>query len=130
MGKGLTGWLSPDGVFYPCAYGEHSELASECMWSDTKLKQERVRLSHEQGTVVHATEVLKELLWIVMGMPKWGSHPSHDYIFLSHLGTTKEQDDWLQANYGQLSEPQQKMVDQHYEDMKLGQEIRNKRDSK
>ncbi|MEK4839422.1 hypothetical protein [Bacillus sp. FSL L8-0152] len=117
MGNGLTGWLSPDGVFLVCQYGEHYQTAYELLSSDDHLKKERVRLNYERGTVVHQTEVLKELLWIPMGVPKWGPQPNMDYIFISYLGRTDKQEKWLSEHYDELSETQQKMVDEYNDDL-------------
>lgn len=128
MGKGMTGWLSPTGVFHPCEYGEHSQLASETVWGSETLQKERVRLTHEQGSVAHTEDVLKELLWIPMGIPRWGSQANMDYLFVSYKGSTAEQDKWLQEHYQELSEPQQKLLDAHYEDMKMMREVQKMRE--
>ncbi|PEB54604.1 hypothetical protein COO03_05020 [Bacillus sp. AFS098217] len=117
MGNGLTGWLSPDGVFYPCEYGGHMQLATKQVRASEKLRKERSRIGFEQGTVVHEEEVLKELLWIPMGVPKWGSRPSMDYVFISYLGRTDEQAKWLDEHYDELSETQQKMVDEYNDEL-------------
>ncbi|MBJ7935574.1 hypothetical protein FNE59_20435 [Bacillus thuringiensis] len=117
MESGLTGWLSPDGIFYPCEYGGHMQLAAEQVRSNGKLRKERARIGFEQGTVVHEEEVLKELLWIPMGIPKWGPQPNMDYIFISYLGRTDKQEKWLKEHYGELSLTQQKMVDEYNEDL-------------
>ncbi|KLA07118.1 hypothetical protein B4086_5594 [Bacillus cereus] len=130
MGKGMTGWLSPEGVFHPCEYGEHSELANETVWGSETLRKERARITYEQGSVAHEQEVLKELLWIPMGIPRWGSQENMDYLFVSYKGSTAEQDKWLKENYQELSEPQQKMLNEHYEDMKIVQEIQKKREER
>ncbi|AYP68147.1 hypothetical protein PQE75_gp015 [Bacillus phage vB_BcoS-136] len=116
MGKGLTGWLAPNGIFHACEYGEHYQLANELIWNNKELAREKVRISGEKGTVAHETDVLRELLWIPMGIPKWGSQENMDYLFISHLGRTDEQIKWFNENYNSLSETQQKMLEEHIDD--------------
>ncbi|PLS18936.1 hypothetical protein CVD28_00620 [Bacillus sp. M6-12] len=115
-GKGLTGWLSPEGEFSPCEYGEHYKLATEIVYGNNDLNRERVRIGHEKGTVIDGEEALKELLWIPMGVPKWGGQSDMDYLFISHLGRTEAQIKWFEENYENLSETQKEKLEEHIND--------------
>jgi hypothetical protein len=119
MGEGLTGWLSPQGEFFPCEYGEHSYLASEIFdthENSNQMKRERINISNEKRGILPHDETLKEMLWIPMGTPKWGSNPSKDYLFIPFTGRTEPQIKWFEDNYDKLSETQQEMLKEHIED--------------
>lgn len=116
MGKGLTGWLSPNGDFYPCNYGEHNELASVTYENNReKLKAVRAEISYERGRVVDAHTVLREVMWIPMGSSGQGSTTLMDYVFVSYKGMTEEQIAWFKNNFNDLSPAQQEMVEDYLE---------------
>lgn len=54
-----------------------------------------------------------------MGVQKWGPQLNMDYIFISYLGRTNEQAEWLEKHYDELLETQQKMVDKYNEDLEF-----------
>ena len=112
FGKGMTGWLSPDGVFYECSYGEHYKFAQELMSTNPELDSERIRIGHEQGTVIHGEIALRELEWIPMGVPSNG-RGGVDYIHIPLEGRTEEQIEWFEENYYHLSELQQSILQNH-----------------
>jgi hypothetical protein len=107
----ITRWY-----FYTCEYGEHYKLATKLVYESTELSKERVRIGFEKGTVVSGDDTLKELHWIPMGVPEWGSQANMDYLYISHLGRTDEQIKWFDENYHDLSETQQGMLEEHIED--------------
>lgn len=45
MKKGITGWLCPEGKFYPCRPEEHRQLASE-LYGTTELGNRYVYISN------------------------------------------------------------------------------------
>jgi hypothetical protein len=110
MSKGLTGWLSPQGEFFPCEYAEHSYLASEMFENHRNSKEmnsERVRINNTKGTVLPYDDSLREMFWIPMG---------RGYLFISNEGRTQEQINWFEDNYEKLSDTQKEMLDEHIED--------------
>lgn len=118
MGKGLTGWLSPDGVFYSCNYGEHNELSSQLYEKNQEeLGAERAKLTAERGRVADVHTVLREVLWIPMGASGQGSTTLMDYVFVSYKGMTNEQIIWFKENFKELSPVQQEMIETYLEVM-------------
>lgn len=108
MEQGLTGWLSPEGEFYPCKYGEHYQFATKVLSEDAKLNQDRFPMEYEKGTAITGSEALKELYWVAMGV---------DYIHIPSLGFTRPQAEWINRNLIDLSDPQRGMLYQFIEDM-------------
>ena len=76
---GLTGWLSPDGVFYPCEYGEHSKKAFEIV-KEKKIKDKKAFmnsyffLQDDKGWIPMASKGI----------------PSSSYIIISNKITDKQ----------------------------------------
>ncbi|MEH7210224.1 hypothetical protein V7094_29135 [Priestia megaterium] len=120
MGKGLTGWLSPNGDFYPCNYGEHHELSSDIYQKNREeLGNERARISAERDRLVDVHTVLREIMWIPMGASGQGSTTLMDYVFVSYKGMTDEQIAWFKENFDNLSPAQQEMVETYLEVLEL-----------
>ena len=50
MRYGLSGYLAPDGIFYECDYGKHSELANELIEKyKIKIKRTITKLQLEEN---------------------------------------------------------------------------------
>lgn len=126
MGKneGLSGWLSPIGEFHPCEYGEHSNLAYEII--DGKRSSPEIIQAHqehyekEKQPVISERALLEFLQWIPMGIPKWGSNPHKDYLFISYkVGITEAQKKWFESQRKSLSSTQLQMLDDALEDLEM-----------
>ncbi|WP_442637796.1 hypothetical protein [Rossellomorea marisflavi] len=119
--KGLTGWLSPEGVFHECEYGEHYNLASELMDAiDSKVvSDKRIELYEKKGSIVHSERVLlEEMIWIPMGGSENGNSRGKDYLFINYLiGVTQKQKDWFAGNKDKLSANQLKQLEEALEDL-------------
>lgn len=119
--KGLTGWLSPEGVFHECEHGEHYNLASELMDAiDSKVvSDKRMELYEKKGSVVHSERVLlEEMIWIPMGGSEDGSSRSRDYLFINYLiGLTPKQKEWFELNQNKLSSNQLQQLQEALEDL-------------
>jgi len=86
--KGLSGWLSPEGVFYPCQRGEHSHFAEK----------------------YYNTQDESEGHYIPMGV----SEPDGEYSFLVITKRlTSEQSLWFETNW-ELLNPIQKDIVENY----------------
>lgn len=124
MNDGLTGWLSPSGVFYGCGYGEHYDLARRMFNGDVgedledELRDCRIRVANRYGRVLGDREVLELSSWVPMGVPHSGSDPGRDYLFIKYgVGVTDEQLDWFEENRDVLSETQYGFVEEYLEDI-------------
>ena len=120
MGKGLTGWLSPNGDFHACNYGEHHELSSEVYEKNREeLGNARARISAERDRLVDVHTVLREVMWIPMGASGQGSTTLMDYVFVSYKGMSDEQIVWFKENFDKLSPAQQEMIETYLEVLEL-----------
>lgn len=122
MNKGLTGWLSAEGEFFPCGYGQHYELAIDIINEQIRKDVvEKTRKEHYEKTneIVQSERQLLELMtWIPMGIPKSGSHPTKDYLYISYdVGITAKQKEWFQKNQNKLSLTQIKLLQEALEDL-------------
>lgn len=82
--EGLCGWLSADGKFYESVYGAHSEILN---LYDSEIKN-AIYFSYGK-------DVYNELF---------------EMVIKNTDDLTKEQEEWLNANYFALSEKQQEIV--------------------
>lgn len=130
MGKneGLSGWLSPIGEFHPCEYGEHSNLAYEII--DGKRSSPEIIQAHqehyekEKQPVISERALLEFLQWVPMGIPKGGSNPFKDYLFISYkVGVSEQQKEWFEKHREYLSITQLKMLDEALEDLKMDEAL-------
>ena len=89
-GYGLTGWLSPSGIFTPCKYHEHSVLAQKII----------AKQSYNRQYKFIAEDQLRMFNWVSMTSSKDLS----SYIFIPTLPFyfTDEQLNWLYNNYIKL----------------------------
>lgn len=128
MNEGMTGWLSPEGQFHPCGYGEHYDLASELVQEHVnkeEVKEKRKETFENTGRPITSERGLLELMtWIPMGVPKWGSQPSKDYLFINYkVGVTENQKKWFEENKDTLSVTQLQMVREALEDLDEMEEL-------
>lgn len=123
MKTGQTGWLSPEGVFYACKYGEHYQLAQDIFEEhedSARLLTERQQVFKNQNGYVGERDSLAYMKWIPMGVPEWGSHPQKDYLFIKiDVGLTDAQLDWFKVNKETLSETQIKMLNDFLSDEEM-----------
>lgn len=97
VGKGLTGWLDPEGVFHPCGYGEHHLFAHKIMdGGSPSISYDRLRF---------------ERMYIPMGS---SNRENGSYIFINiDKGkplVTDKQKKWLKENFDKLDRMQKIMV--------------------
>jgi hypothetical protein len=103
---GLTGWLTPDGNFIECEYGNHSEIAKEIMRVEEDLRIRRILKG-----IKFDDKALKEFLFVPMGS-KGEGFEGCSYIFIPTEGRfTDFQMIWLKENYSNLDEIQQSLLD-------------------
>ena len=95
-GKGLTGWLSPSGLFLPCSYREHAILAHRIMFNKRYNRQYKL-VPEDQ---------LRLFNWVSMTS---NNNPDlSSYIFIPTLPYqfTDDQLFWLYNNYYKLDQRQ------------------------
>lgn len=121
--EGLTGWLSPGGIFYECGYGEHSELARDLLDGDVddrlaeELSEGVLGISRDLGRLVGVRDGLELLKWVPMGVPETGSDVRRDYLFIKYdVGVTEDQMEWFEKNRERLTETQYGYVLEYLED--------------
>lgn len=123
MKTGQTGWLSPEGVFHSCQYGEHYQLAQDIFDEHEereRLYQERQEVFKNKDGYVGERDSLAYMKWIPMGVPDWGSQPQKDYLFIKFdVGITKAQFDWFKSNKDKLSETQLNMLNEFLSDEEM-----------
>lgn len=88
-GFGLSGWLTPEGEFYPCEHGEHWKFAKENLKKQDKLQ---------------------ELQYISMGSLGYELEKT-SHLFLPLNGLTPKQEKWFEEHYEYLDPQQKKIVD-------------------
>ena len=88
--QGLTGWLSPSGLFLSCGYQEHMLLAHRIMFNSNYSRQ--YKLTPE--------DQLRLFNWVSMT----SSNDMSSYIFIPTLPFrfTDEQLNWSYNNYNKL----------------------------
>lgn len=82
--EGLCGWLSEDGKFYETVYGAHSEILS-----------------------IYENEI-KNAIYFSYGKDVYNE--LFEMVIKNTDSLSKEQEEWLNANYFALSEKQQEIV--------------------
>ncbi|MTI67819.1 MAG: hypothetical protein FH753_14635 [Firmicutes bacterium] len=102
--KGLTGWLSPKGIFYPCKYGEHRILAQKILFKH-KIKDSKLRKALKNETSIPNDNILKLDHFIAMGS---SNHCS--YVCLNNKKVTKKQIKWIHKNFNNLDLKQRNSV--------------------
>ncbi len=116
--KGLSGWLSPKGQFYPCGHMTHSHVAMQIIEESFERRQDRIRLGIDEGTVLSHDTALRMMDWIVMGCNPYRESDS-DYIFFpSHdleWCCTEDQQLFLLAHREEMRPNQLRMYEQQIE---------------
>lgn len=105
--KGLNGWLAPDGKFYCCKYGEHSEIARIILQKLGDLKHRKFIKNNKQR--VPDSMILREEWYIYMGS-KGENHSNSSYIHITKGLITKKQKKWIRDHIDQLDETQQRIL--------------------
>lgn len=107
--KGLNGWLSPDGKFYHCKYGEHGKVAKQLLDQIRSLRHNKyLKNKYEKEPDEH---ILREQLYIVMGS-KGEQYPNYSYIHISQK-LTKKQLKWIHANLDKFDKMQLQILKEH-----------------
>lgn len=88
---GLIGWLDPEGVFHPCAWGEH-HIFAEKYYDESNAENEQ---------------------YVKLASHKWDVKKS--YAFIPPAGLTEVQKEWFSKHFTDLDEEQQSMVLDYYE---------------
>ncbi len=98
---GLSGWLSPEGVFYSCQYMRHGDMAMQIVNGNTELRQQQIKINVEQGTILPLEQSLKMMDWIVMGCSPY-QEGTGDYIFFPlhdpNWKCSNAQHEWFEQN--------------------------------
>lgn len=94
---GLSGFLTPDGTFHPCAYQEHRELAVKLV--------EQYQIDFTDGDSNHIPNFIKFgcLPWV----DKSGNSGCHVF---SQSKPTEKQETWLLQHLERMTEVQQRIV--------------------
>jgi len=121
----LIGWLSPDGVFYECRYGEHHIVASDILQKheqSVQMKREQMTLMKKHG-YMGERDSLSYMKWIPLGTYMEGMSDDADYFFIRNgTGITTEQYQWCQDNKSLLSPSQIHMINVYLTDNEVGLE--------
>jgi hypothetical protein len=120
MRVGKTGWLTPEGVFHECNYGEHHILAYRFMENE-ELQKEQARARLENSIYQHSDEFLRRIKsYIPMGVEPGGGY---SYLFLPICEKTYEplvtdaQRRWFRDNIHLLTDHQRSEVLKWLEDL-------------
>ncbi|WCK57540.1 hypothetical protein PP175_26100 (plasmid) [Aneurinibacillus sp. Ricciae_BoGa-3] len=97
--KGLSGWLSPDGEFFPCGYSQHHGFAYD--------KLEELNKNPSGGIMTDIDRLQEEEQYAYFGYSVVSS-----YLFISlKKGFTSKQIVWIEANIDKLGEEQRKFFE-------------------
>ncbi len=97
--EGKSGWLSPEGRFYYCRYGEH--------W----IKARKILKKFGVDTLLSEDKLKHTFQWVSMGSSYGSSYVS---IAVDENGPrpyTEKQIAWLKKNYADLDKAQQEYLD-------------------
>lgn len=100
--EGKSGWLSPEGRFYPCKYGDHWDKARKIL--------------HKLGiTYAFAPEdkLRKMFQWVSMESSYGSSYVSIATKDDGVCDYTDKQIKWLKRNYKKLDKDQQEYLDMY-----------------
>ncbi|WP_422661613.1 hypothetical protein ACK8P5_26180 (plasmid) [Paenibacillus sp. EC2-1] len=101
---GLSGFLAPDGVFYPCSYLEHSALAK--------------KLIKEYDVNLYDGDYNK--LFIKFGCDPWtgpmGTGMCHVFMFEE---PTPDQLEWLNNSIDRATDKQRRIIEEHLDSYEL-----------
>ncbi|PFZ80076.1 hypothetical protein COL82_04060 [Bacillus toyonensis] len=114
MRYGLSGYLAPDGIFYECDYGKHSELANEL------IEKYKIKNKTNYNEIATRGEFLK------FGTYPWSSKEGcsgcHVFKSLFHPLSNK-QSIWIKENLDKLTDKQRSELNRLLDQEEL---IRNK----
>ncbi|MFB0840982.1 hypothetical protein [Paenibacillus oleatilyticus] len=114
---GLTGYLSPDGEFFPCKYYTHSSF-SEVMYAHAASKDKEIR--RHRKLLERTEDFVRRIGYIAMGSkgPGYRGHGHVRFPASNHrceadeyvAKITDKQIKWLRSHYHELDENQQMWV--------------------
>lgn len=134
--RGLTGWLSPTGRFYPCEYGQHGDLATELIKESHEMIERRIDLISKSGTVIAYEDAIRHMDWIKLGAGASWLEPQmtsgdHYIFFPTHRrdwSMSQQQIKWFRENADRLSIQQQTFLQTQVErELKLRHEKTSRR---
>lgn len=120
MGQGLTGWLTPEGEFHTCLFGNHHELAYEFM-NNEELRKEQTKARLHDSLYQHEDEFLRRVkAFIPMGVDPQ-SNDSYLHMPIDEKTcepmVTEQQKRWFKDHFEEFTVIQQSVVAGWLEDL-------------
>jgi hypothetical protein len=78
LDEAIIGWVTPQGTFEDCLYGEHSEIAFDIVVSNLDWTEELRQLKKVHGGCYNARDfLLQEKNYILLNCPKCNGHDQY-----------------------------------------------------
>ena len=98
---GLSGFLAPDGAWYPCGYKEHGHLAYDLC---KKYGRNEFLDSNDQNDLALESDFIK------FGLDYNGATEGGHFFYNRNIPQTENQVKWLRENTHRMTEKQQHSV--------------------
>lgn len=115
--KGLNGWLSPSGEFFPCEHGEHWEFAHEMMQKNNEILQMHAKSSQVHGHYAQPNISLQMNGYSCMSSKGVNYNRLSNVYVPADSGLTEAQVKWYREHLDELDENQIELLQVYAEEI-------------